>query len=153
MAAQRKDHPSLVRPLIPLTPSAFEFQQVIGKADGAEGDRYEECDPNIKIAHIGKQDRRKNGGGEDQQPTHSRGAGFFLMGLRDFIADGLADMRGAKTLDENRSECERKSQRREPRHHGAKGFIAQDAETGVMGVEGIEEEVEHQRDLTPNPFP
>ena len=66
------------------------------------------------------------------------------MRLRDFIANGLADMRGAKTLDENRSEGEREGQRREPGHHRAKGFVAQNAETDVMGVEGIEEEVEHR---------
>ena len=127
-----------------LAAPAFEFQHVIGKANATEADCHEQRDPNVEVANIGQENRRENRGGQNQQSTHSRGTGFFLMGLRNLVANGLADMRGAKPFDQDRPEREREREGGEPRHDGAKGFVAQNAETDVMSVEGIEEEVEHQ---------
>ncbi len=40
-------------------------------------------------------------GGQDQQTAHGRRAGLLLMGLRDVVADGLANMRAARNRSIN----------------------------------------------------
>ena len=41
---------------------------------------------------------------DDQQSAHGRRAGFFLMGLRAFFADVLADLKFAQAADDERSD-------------------------------------------------
>ncbi len=77
-------------------------------------------------------------GGQDEQSAHRGRAGFFLMALRNFGADRLADMRRAKSLNQQRTRVRVKRQRRQPGQHGAEGFVAQNIERWKPRVKRIE---------------
>ena len=113
-----------------LAAPAPDLQQVIDEADSAEAERDEDRDPYVGIADVGEQDRREQERSEDQQTAHGRRAGLLLMGLRNNVADSLAEVRGPEALDQRRAHRERQRQRGEPREHRAKGLVAQDVEHG-----------------------
>ena len=127
-----------------LATSTPQLQHVIGETDSAESDRHKYRHPHIRITDISEKDRRDDAGRNYQQPAHSRSAGFFLMRLRHFVANGLADMRSAKALDENRPRGQRECECGETRHHRAKSFVAQNAKADVMSVQRVEQQIEHQ---------
>jgi len=62
---------------------------------------------------------------------------FFWLCLWDFVADSLPEVHRAKPIDQDWSQRERKSERRQSRHHGSERFVAQNAETHVVGVQRI----------------
>ena len=55
-----------------------------------------------RIAQVGPQQRRHDDRDGDQHPAHGGRAGFFLVGLRAFFADVLADLKFAQAVDDQR---------------------------------------------------
>ncbi len=109
----------------------------------AKATRGEDGDPDEGIAEIGPEQRGDEDCDGDQQAAHGRRAGFFLMGLRAFFADVLADLKVAQALNYDRADDESGEKRGEAGEGGAEREIAEDAERRKVMVElQIEQPVE-----------
>jgi hypothetical protein len=104
------------------------FDVVIGKANGAEGKRGENRDPDEGVRWIGPERGGQQDGDADQHAAHGGRAGFFQVRLRPIVTHKLADLELMKLLNDVRADEERNEQRGERGKHGAKGEVAEDPE-------------------------
>ena len=101
---------------------------VVGKTDGAEGQRGKDRDPDKGIGGIGPQHRGQQNGDDDEHAAHGGRAGFFQVRLRPVFADVLADLELAQLLNHLGPDEERDQQRRERGKGRAKREVAEDPE-------------------------
>ena len=119
------------------------LQVIVGEADGAEGQRREDGEPDERVAEVGPKKRGDEDRDGDEQATHGRSAGFFLVGLRAFFADVLSNLEIAETLDDERTDDESGEERGETGECGAESQITEDAEGREVVEElSVEEPVE-----------
>ena len=105
-----------------------DLDVVVGKTDGAEGQRGKDGDPDEGIGGIGPEHRGQQNGDDDEHAAHGGRAGFFLVRLRAVFADVLADLEFAQLLDDVGPDEQRDQQRGEGGEGGAKREIAEDPE-------------------------
>ena len=97
------DRTSLARAGQAQVAAVHHLQIVVGKADGAEGQRGEHRDPDEPVAQVGPQQRGNQHADDNQHAAHGGRAGLFLMGLGTFLADVLADLEFAQAADHGRA--------------------------------------------------
>ena len=83
--------------------------------------------PHKRVGQVAPQQRRHQDGDADQHAAHGRRAALFLVALRAFFADVLADLKLPQPLDDERPDQQPDQQRRQARKHAAKRQIAEDA--------------------------
>src|SRR5438067_2978206 len=101
---------------------------VVGKSDCGERARGEYGNPDEPVAQVGPEERRHNNRDNNQQSTHGRGPGFFLMSLRAFLPDVLPDLEITQTANHQGTDNESGEKSREAGEGGAEGDVAKDAE-------------------------
>ncbi len=136
-------HASFCDSAKPVALAPFELEEIVGETDRAIADGHEYRDPDKRIARIGQHQRRREARGEDQQTAHGGRTGLLLMGHRDVFANRLADMRGAKSLDQQWSQRERQRKSRQPGQHRSKRLVSKNIEDGVTHMELVQRQVEH----------
>src|ERR1022692_786526 len=104
------------------------LQIVVGEADGGEGDCRKDDDPNEGIRQIRPKQSGHQDCNRDQQSTHGGSAGLFLMRLRAFFANVLADLKLAQTLNHDRTDNQSCKKCGEAGERRAEGQITEDAE-------------------------
>ena len=92
-----------------------DLDVVVGKADGAEGQRGEDRDPDKGIGGVGPEHRGQQNGDDDEHAAHGGRAGLLQVRLRPVVADVLADLELAQLLDHPGTDEERDQQRRAAR--------------------------------------
>ena len=112
--------------------AVHDLQIVVGKSDGAEGQRRDHGDPDEAVAQVGPQQRRDQHADNDQHAAHGRRAGFLLVGLRAVLADVLADLEFTQAANHRRADDEADEQRGQAGEGGAEGQIAKDSERADM---------------------
>ena len=112
-----------------------DFEIIVGKSDGREGERGEDGDPDERIAEVGPEQCGHENRDGDQQAAHGRSAGFFLVRLRTLFADVLADLKIAQTLNHDRPDDQSGEKRGEAGEGSAKSQIAENAEWRKIMVE------------------
>ena len=101
---------------------------VVGKTDGAEGERGEDGNPDKGIGGIGPEHSGQQNGDADEHAAHGGRAGLLEVRLGAVFADELADLELAQLLNDVGADEKRDHQRRERGEGGAKGEIAEDPE-------------------------
>ena len=81
-----------------------------------------------RIAQVGPEQRRHQDGDGNQQAAHGRRAGLFLVRLRAFFADVLADLKFAQTLDDDGPDDQSGKKRGKAGEGGAERQITENAE-------------------------
>ena len=92
---------------------------VVGKTDGAEGERGADGDPDEGVGGVGPEHGGQQDGDDDEHAAHGGRAGFFLVRLGPVFADVLADLEFAQLLDDVGPDEQRDQQRGERRKDGA----------------------------------
>ena len=92
-----------------------DLDVVVGKADGSEGKRGKDNDPDKGIGGVGPEHCRQQNRDGDQHAAHRRSAGLLQVRLRAVIADILADLKFAQLLYHPGANEQRDEQRRAPR--------------------------------------
>ena len=77
-----------------------DLDVIIGKTDGAEGQRGTHHQPDEGIGEIAPQQRRQKDGDTDEHAAHGGGAGFLLVVLGTVLADVLADLKLTQLLND-----------------------------------------------------
>ena len=105
-----------------------DLDVVVGKTDGAEGERGKDSNPDEGIGRIGPEDCGEQDGDADEDAAHGGGAGFFEVRLRAVFANELADLELAQFLNDVGADEKRDHERRERGKGGAEGEVAEDPE-------------------------
>src|ERR1039457_2064795 len=77
-----------------------DFDVVVGKADGSEGEGRTDGDPDEGIGGVGPEHSGKQDGDNDKDAAHSGGARFSLVRLGAVFADVLADLEFVQLLND-----------------------------------------------------
>src|SRR5712671_4562435 len=105
--------------------------EVVDEADGRKGQQRENRQQHKFIGQVGPQNRRHKGRQYDQHATHRWSAGLFLMILRTFLANILADLKLAQLADQPRPENQRQK-------HGGETRVNRPHRDVAKYVEGAE---------------
>src|SRR5262249_51897869 len=98
----------------------------------------------VPIAEVGREQRRPEQGGQDEDATHGGRALLGLVALRRVLADRLAAvLHDAQPLDQPGPDEEREHEGRDQGHERPEGQVAEDVEDDVVPAERDEEIVEH----------
>src|SRR6266481_8934739 len=100
------------------------FRVIVDKTDDRETDERKQRKQDERICEIGPKERRHGGGKDNQDAAHRGSARFFLVFLRAFFADELADLQFAAAADQRRAKGQRQKHRREAGVHGSTGDVA-----------------------------
>jgi len=100
---------------------------VVDKADGCEGERGEDGDPDKRIGGDGPEHGGHENGNDDEDAAHGWSAGFLEVRLGAIFADELADLKFVQLLDHPGADKQSDEQRRERGKGGAKREEAEDA--------------------------
>src|SRR5258708_23000194 len=108
--------------------AVYDFEIVVGKTNGAEHERGKHGAPDKGIAQVRPQKRRHDDADGDKQSAHGGRPGFFLMRLRTFLADVLADLKFAQAADDDRADDESGKQSGQASEGGAKRQVTKNTE-------------------------
>src|SRR5882762_3741220 len=114
--------------------------EVVDEADGCKGQQRKNGQQHKFISQVGPQNCRYQGGQYDQHATHRWSAGLFLMVLRAFLANILADLQLAQLADQPRSENQRQEHGGETRVNRPYRDIAKYVERAEIFLQEV---VEH----------
>ncbi len=114
-------------------PPLDDLDVVIGKTDGAEGQRGKHHQPDEGIGKVAPQQRGQEDGNTDEHAAHGRGAGLFLVALGTVLANVLADLKLAQLLNDERPDEQSDEHRGETGEGSAKRQIPEDAEGSEVG--------------------
>src|SRR5438552_11836495 len=84
--------------------------------------------PDESVRQVGPQQRGDDDGNCNQQAAHGGCPRLFLMSLRAFLADVLADLELAQTIDDQRSDNQSREKGSKAGKGSAKSQITEDAE-------------------------
>ena len=101
---------------------------VVGESYSGVGAGGEYGDPDEAVAEVGPEQRGDDDRDDDEQSAHGGRAGFFLMRLRAFFADVLADLEIAQAVDNERADNECGEKRREAGKRRAERDVTENAE-------------------------
>src|SRR2546430_9556184 len=101
---------------------------VVGESNRGKCASGDYRNPHESIRQIGPQQGRNDDRNCNQQPTHRGCARFFLMGLRAFFANILADLELAQAIDNQRSDNQSCEQCSKAGKGSAKSQVTKDAE-------------------------
>src|SRR2546430_6450528 len=101
---------------------------VVGESNRGKCASGDYRNPHESIRQIGPQQGRNDDRNCNQQPTHRGCARFFLMGLRSFFANILADLELAQAIDNQRSDNQSCEQCSKAGKGSAKSQVTKDAE-------------------------
>ena len=105
---------------------------VIGKANGSEGQRGTNRQPDEFVGEIGPQDGRNHDGNHNQHATHGGSTRFFGVRFGPFFADELSNLKVTELADDGGTHDHPHKKRGQAGKGGAKGEIAEDAEGGKV---------------------
>jgi hypothetical protein len=105
-----------------------DLRIVVGESDGSKSTGGEDGDPDKSITEVRPKQRGDNDGDDDQETAHRRRTRFFLMCLRPFFADVLADLEITKPADDQRAYDERGEQSGEAGKGSAKSDVPKNTE-------------------------
>ena len=122
-----------------------DLDVVVGKADGAEGERGEDGDPDEGIGGVGPEHGGQQDGDDDEDAAHGGRARLLLVRLGPVFADVLADLELTQLLNDVGPDEQGDQQRGERGEGGAEREIAEDPE-GVKEREQlfVEQPVEQE---------
>ena len=105
---------------------------VIGKANGSEGQRGTNRQPDEFVGEIGPQDGRNHDGNHNQHATHGGSTRFFGVRFGPFFADVLANLEFAQLADDRWANNQSHKQGRKAGKGRAEGQIAKNTERRKM---------------------
>src|SRR3954462_13196339 len=112
-----------------------DLQVVVGESDGAKGDGAHYREPHELVAEVRPQYRGHDDGDGDEDAAHGGRARFFLVRLRAFFADVLADLEITELADDRRTDDQAHEQRRQRGERRAERQETEDAERRKEGAE------------------
>ena len=121
-----------------------DLEIVVGESNRTESRGRQHRNPDVDVPQIGPEQRRHQRGGQNQQTSHRRRAGFRRVRRRAFVPDDLADLKLAQLANEPRAEQQADEQRREARRGGPEGDVLNDVQHRDLRVERKKKVVEHQ---------
>src|SRR5712672_4602106 len=115
--------------------------EVVYETDGRKGQQRKNGQQHKFIGQVGPQNRRHQGRQHDQHATHRRGTGLFLMILRTFLANLLADLQLAQLADQPRPEHQRQKHSGQTRVNRPHRDVAKYVEGAEIFLQDVVEQV------------
>ncbi|MNG94176.1 hypothetical protein D3C79_531790 [compost metagenome] len=116
---------------------------VVDPADGTECQGNDQHHPHVAVGQVGPQQGADGDGGQDQRPTHGRGAGLGQVRLRAVVTHGLADLADLQGTDHPRPQPQRQGQRGQYTKNPAQGQVLEDREAFVELLQILGQQQQH----------
>ena len=121
-----------------------DLEIVVQKPDQAHPQRGNDGDDDVAAIEPGPQQRRHDGGEDNDQSTHRRRASLAVMARGSFRAHDLADTEVAQLGNDAWTDDEGNEQRRHGRARRPERDVVEEIEDDVLAGEWREQVIEHQ---------